>query len=284
MSADLLLNIQTVSRYQGWSSLPKETIIGYAKTVFKESNRLSDEWSFSIREKGLFDDTRNGYVREIVKQYPHPNRYLRELEDGIIDAMDTWAVSDQKGYLVWISPSFKGEYPCHKVEIIHKSEDGQQTDNLVILFDGSNDICLKVARQMFPELESIDDIESLRNSIVTKEVVDLEKIVDIVGPYITAGKNNLSDEVLESRLEHIASLALSGVSQSVIAYEMNKLELIGKQSFSCPGGGLSNTLLGKSNVIEAKYVKNCGKCGTTIEAHITKGYVCKNCGGVYEGC
>lgn len=284
MSADLLLNIQTVSRYQGWGSLPKETVVGYAKTVFKESNRLPDNWSFLIKEKGLFDETRNGYVSEIVKQYPHPNKYLRELEDGIIAAMDTWAVSAQKGYLIWISPSFKGEYPCHKVEIIHKSEDGQQTDNLVILFDGSNDVCLKVARQMFPELESIDNIESLRNSIVTKEVIDIEKIVDIVGPYTTVDQNDLSDEELESRLEHIASLALSGVSQSTIALEMNKLELIGNRSFSCPGGGLSNTLLGKSNVIEAKYVKNCGKCGTTIEAHITKGYVCKSCGGVYEGC
>lgn len=33
-----------------------------------------------------------------------------------------------------------------------------------------------------------------------------------------------------------------------------------------------------------KYVKNCGNCGAVIEAHISKGYVCKNCSGVYEGC
>lgn len=283
---ELLLNqnISTVARYQGWHELPKEAIIGSARTVFKESHRLPDKWSFSIRERGLFDETRNGYVSEIVKQYPHPNRYLRELEDGIIAAMDTWAVSDQKGYLVWISPSFKGEYPCHKIEIIHKSEDGCSTDNLVILFDGTKNLCLRLAEQIFPELKSIKNTESLRNSIITRESLDLHKIIEIVGPYVYTDHSTLDEAVLESRLEHIASLALSGVSQSIIAREMNKLELIGKRSFSCPGQGLSNTLLGKSNIIEAKYVKNCGKCGTTIEAHITKGYVCKNCGGIYEGC
>jgi len=34
----------------------------------------------------------------------------------------------------------------------------------------------------------------------------------------------------------------------------------------------------------AKFVKNCGNCGTPINARISKGYVCPHCGGVYEGC
>jgi hypothetical protein len=284
MSADLILNIQTVSRYQGWSSLPKETVVGYAKTVFKESHRLPDEWSFSIKEHGLYDETRGGYVHKIVKDYPHPNTYLRELEDGIISAMDRWAISNQEGYLVWISPSFKGHYPCHKIEIIHKTESATKTDNMVILFDGGQDVCLAVAKQIFTDLKVIKDVEELRNSIITPAVLDINRIIEIVGPYIPTSEDVMDGTELELHLQHIAKLAISGASQSTIANEMDRIGLIGKHSFSCPGGGLSNTLLHKSNIIEAKYVKNCGQCGTTIEAHIAKGYKCPNCGGVYEGC
>ncbi|MEA3355300.1 MAG: hypothetical protein U9Q63_02315 [Patescibacteria group bacterium] len=34
----------------------------------------------------------------------------------------------------------------------------------------------------------------------------------------------------------------------------------------------------------SKFVKNCGKCGARINARISAGYICSNCGGVYGGC
>ena len=63
---------------------------------------------------------------------------------------------------------------------------------------------------------------------------------------------------------------------------MDRVGVMGSRSFSCPGG-LPNILSQKSNILEAKYVKNCGKCGKIIEKYICKGYECE-CGGVYEGC
>jgi hypothetical protein len=42
----------------------------------------------------------------------------------------------------------------------------------------------------------------------------------------------------------------------------------------------SSSLGGESK----KYVHNCGNCGVVINDHLSKGYKCKNCGGIYEGC
>lgn len=61
---------------------------------------------------------------------------------------------------------------------------------------------------------------------------------------------------------------------------------------ACGGGNDSMTLIRKMVSPEGKvsgaeklfYVKNCGRCGTSIEKHISAGYCCQNCGGVYEGC
>jgi hypothetical protein len=68
-----------------------------------------------------------------------------------------------------------------------------------------------------------------------------------------------------------------------------------KQRKGCNGGGqtesfvpntLEAALFGTNNVVIeglGKYVKNC-PCGAVIEDYISKGYICKQCGGTYEGC
>lgn len=124
-------NILTVSRYD-WRNLPVAVVIDSAVTVFKESHRLPDEWTFLIEEDGLFDPKRNGYVHDIVKQFPHPNPYLRKVEDQIIEAMDIWAVSNNGNSLVWISPIFIGEYPCNKIEVLQKWPDSKE--QIMLLF------------------------------------------------------------------------------------------------------------------------------------------------------
>lgn len=52
------------------------------------------------------------------------------------------------------------------------------------------------------------------------------------------------------------------------------------QFISMGGGGIGMNI--RSEV--GKFVKNCGKCGVVINAVIGKGYTCRKCGGVYEGC
>lgn len=58
------------------------------------------------------------------------------------------------------------------------------------------------------------------------------------------------------------------------------LEILGLSQEGC----LIKDSFGNWRKVEGKYVKSCGKCGVKIETFISKGYVCKVCGGTYEGC
>ena len=276
-------NTTAVARYN-WRGLSSETVKAYATTVYKESHRIPDDWSYKIHENGLYDEKRNGYVRDIVSEYPHPNLYLRRVEDTIIDAMDTWAVHDTSRYLVWISPSFSGEYPTHKIEILERSEDGGSTHNMAILFDGDRSTCLNVSKEIFPQLGQIEYVEEIRRSIIILDELDIDRILKIVKPYVDQPSHNpgVSPEVYD----YIAELSARGASQNFIANEMRRLGVIGEKSFSCPGGGLSAALESSTEVInqaEDKYGKlsfscpHCGKVNTRPYGQLIS--TCHFCGG-----
>ena len=239
-------NTYTVSKYN-WGDLSAAVVKDYATTVYKESHRLPDDWTFLIKEDGLFDIKRDGYVRDIVKDYPHPNLYLRKLEDQIIEVMDSWAVSDSQNSLSWISPSFAGEYPCHKIEILQKWPDSSGTNNVAVLFDCDNDTCLELAKRIFPELKAIQDVEELRNSVVIGENLDFSNVFEIIKPYIL--KSEDLKEIPKEHFDYIADLVQRGIGQMYIAHEMERLGMIGEQSFSCSGSGLGlASILGKSSL------------------------------------
>ena len=276
-------NILTVSRYD-WRNLPVAVVIDSAVTVFKESHRLPDEWTFLIEEDGLFDPKRNGYVHDIVKQFPHPNPYLRKVEDQIIEAMDIWAVSNNGNSLVWISPIFIGEYPCNKIEVLQKWPDSKGTNNVTLQFDCDADTCLRLVKIIFPELEKIKDPEELRKSVIVNDNLDINKVLEIVGPYIPKPKN--IKEIPKEHFDYIANLAHKGADQRFIAYEMERLGMIGEQSFSCPGRGLNGILSESSlniNGAEDKYgslqftCPHCGAINTRPFGQLLSH--CQHCGG-----
>jgi len=271
-------NTAVVSKYN-WSGLHPDTVKGYATTVYKESHRLQDNWEFSIGDEGLFDIPRNKYVHDVVKEFPHPNLYLRELEDNIIEAMDSWAISDQEGYLVWITPSFEDHYPSHKIEILHKSYTERKTLNAAILFDGNQDICLRAAKEIFPELKNLENVEELRRSLVTRDNLDIGFILKIVDPYIPKDKN--LKQVPKEVFDYIANLAISGVDQRYIALEMQRLEVTGQFSFSCPGGKGLMSLLEENSLNINQITKDgwhdgtCRVCGSS--AWVGPCNICKPC-------
>ena len=262
-------NTQVVAGYESWSVLPDAVVRANAATVYKESHRLPDVWNFEIRDEGLYDPTREGYVHDLVKQFPHPNLYLRGLEDNIITAMDSWALSEQKGIFVWISPTFAGYYPTNKIEILQKSADGKVTNNIVVLFDGSSKTCLAVAKALFPELDEIKTPEELRNSVVLREQMDMNFVWKTVAPFIP--KHKKERELSEETLDYIVSLARNGAEQELIASEMERLGVIGEFSFSCPGIniGLMGILDSSSLII-----------GATEDEYGSLKFVCPHCGVV----
>jgi hypothetical protein len=239
-------NIHIVSRYN-WKDLPTGTIKDYAITVFKESHRLPDRWRYLIKERGLFDINRNGYVRDIVKQFPHPNVYLREVEDKIIEDMNKWALNGKENSIIWISPWYKGGYDGHKIEILIKSKAFKGTRNFSIQFDCDDNTCLRLIGQLFPEMKNVQHLEDIRSKTITKNNIGISEILKVVGPYIP--KSDKVKHIPAKHFEYIADLAHSGVDQQYVAYEMQRLGIIGEHSYSCTGSssGLVN-ILGESSL------------------------------------
>jgi hypothetical protein len=229
-------NTLTVSKYN-WENLPIATVRDYITTVFKESHRLPDDWTFLIKDYGLYDNKRDGYVRDLVRESPHPNSYLRAVEDQIIEAMDSWAVSSNKDFLIWVSPSFAGEYPCHKIEILQKWPDFSGTNNLALLFDCDKKTCLKLIKKIFPQLEHIQDVEELRKSIIIDENLDINNLLHVIRPYLPKTKN--LKEIPKIHFDYLTSLIQRGFDQRYIASEMQRLGIIGEHSFSCSGSNSS---------------------------------------------
>lgn len=284
-------NVAIVSKYKDWKVLSRETVKGNIRTVDNESHRRPDPWHFLVGKNGLFDVPRQRYVHSVVKEYPHPNLYLREVEDKIIKDLDDWSNFGDEGYAIWASPLFPGYYDANKLEIILKGytfgDMKRGTQNAVIVFDGNQADFMNVVKQIFPELEHITDPEEIRAQVIFRHELDIDKILEIIKPYLP--KEPALAPVSEATLNYIVDLVHQGTNQYYIAQEMQRLGVIGKHSFGCEKdtqGGSTTQDMGKrglsSQTIEGTYCKNCGYCGAVIEAFITKGYKCKACENVYD--
>jgi hypothetical protein len=249
-------NTRIVSRYTDWKKLPRDTVKGNIRTVDNESHRRPDPWHFLVGKEGLFDVTRERYVHKVVKEYPHPNLYLREIEDGVIEQFNEWANSDVEGYAFWGSALFPGVYDANKFEIMVKGytygDMKLGTQNAVIVFDGSREDFLSVVKQIFPELENITDPEDVRSKVIFKNNLDIEKILELVKPYLPTEVS--PPPITEDVVNYLADLAYQGVDQRYIASEMQRLGGIGKYSFACDKEirGLSGVMEQNSNVVDLR--------------------------------
>ena len=277
-------NTRAVAQYN-WRNLPQQVAEANATTIYKESHGLPDHWGFEIREQGLYDATRGGYVHDLVKKFPNQNPYLQKVEDAIIGAMDNWAIAGTDRYLIWISPLFSGVYPTNKIEVLQKSPNRSETNNFSISFNGTSNECLSITKELFPELSELTGPEELRISVIAKDNLDLDRIMEAVAPYLP--KSDGAKEIPKEAFTYIAKLVTAGVSQLHIALEMKRLGIIGEQSFSCPGGlGLSGSLESSSlNLTGAsdQYGERsfaCPKCGAiNVRPHGQFISCCQHCGG-----
>jgi hypothetical protein len=249
-------NVQTVARYADWKILPSEVVKDNIRTVNRESNRQPDPWYFLVGREGLFDVKRQRYVKNVVAEFPHPNPYLRAVEDKIIEDLDDWSNFGDTGFAVWFSPSYGGAYDSNKIEIIQKAytfgDMKPATMNVCVLFDCTPEVVLKIAREVFPELQEIHSVEELRSLLITKPDLDIERIMEIIKPYIPKVDNY--KPVSEENLNYLATLARIGASQQFIALEMKRLGAIGQHSFSCnkSEGGLASTLEANSETLDMR--------------------------------
>lgn len=262
-------NTQVVSRYKGWNTLPSEVVIDNILTVNRESNRQPDPWHFLVGKKGLFSEKWGRYVSDVVAEFPHPNKYLKETETQILNELDEWSNLGDSGVAIWFSPSYDGEYDTNKIEIVIKGytfgDMKLATQNVCILFDCTPNVVLEIARKIFPDLETVTNPEDLRKMLITKSELNIEQVIEIIKPYIPENEDYLP--VSQEVLDYLSGLVRSGVNQVFIAQEMNRLGAIGKHSFSCnkATSGLSYILEKSSaNYDMRDKTSGCKQCGTTV--------------------
>ncbi len=272
---------------------PPSQRVEEAASQSHESRRIPDTYIYTLGG-GKFHTPSGVIVEDKIEK----NTLLGQIEFSAFEKMQKWADQEASGFCVWFSPPYPEVYPVSKIIIqeISAYENKKGVINRAIVLDNNAQDLMDLAEGLTGSV--IENPEYLRTTPIFPDIqrfglwfdklahetsqVDLIKkgedlnikidtyasLSDIEKSISTAGKNQVQDRIYQ------------------VAYEQG---LIGNFPESCPKTAktaFNSTYEDSISTIsgEAKYVKNCGNCGITIEAVILKGYRCKLCGGEYKGC
>ena len=212
--------------------------------------------------------------------------YAGKKEFEVYKKLFNWADRNDEGIAIWFSPALENKYPCNKVIVSKIAYDPETMQKVLlsgaILFGKNAELCLEAASIIAPEINEIKDPEFLRDMLITLGDADLSALSDFLS-FHTPNRGVAYLENVNAKVQTITAMITRGTNPFLVALEMQKQGLIGPYPVSCPPMTFSEYALAKTNIIEVKFVKNCGNCGKPINAYICKGYKC-SCGGVYEGC
>jgi hypothetical protein len=220
-------------------------------SVFKETHRLVDEWPYYSDREGIFIKLRNEgqerpdrvYIKDIICKKGYPER----AEADVLTQLERWILETDEGWVIWVSPPYPGKYPCTKI-IIHQIAYEPKTLEKVILnsaivFDASEKDTLGLLRRLFPQTEDISGLEELRSVLILPESdFDPDLLlqeISYLDENVLRAEQQISHDDLMARANYISSLISSGANPRLVAYEMQRLGLLGKFSISCPSLGTS---------------------------------------------
>lgn len=234
-------NRKTVEDFvPGFRSTDGEMRVEHIISVYKETHRLVDNWPYYIDGYGIFveSDGKKTYVKDIVASEEYPE----SAEALVLEKLENWAKTNETGVAFWISPSYPGKYPVSKI-IIHKIayEFGSMRKIVLssaILFDSDHSKILDLIQKNFPETSRHTLLETLRSELIVEhDLFDINKLITDLKKLdvnILNTKNNMSREDLYIHASYISSLVAGGASGRLVAYEMQRLGLLGQFSISCP--------------------------------------------------
>lgn len=262
----------TLSFIPSWEQQNPQRLVAELISLSQETNRKPDSYHFEIKNGVLIDPETNRPVLEFIQ---------KGIEYDIAEELQSWTGQTEEGLAFWISPPLSEVYPCAKV-IIHRiayTLDGEKIVlNSAILFDAN----LKNPEDLRKTLFTVQDSEETIFSILAWiEKISMKKISTETGhPYIKQHAGYFAEKIIR------------GDPACLVVQEMQQMGFLGQNSISCstPAGtsSFSEFTLSHSDLFLAsevgKFVRNCGSCGTPINAVISRGYRCPKCGGIYEGC
>lgn len=183
-------------------------------SVHKETTRQPDVYHFLVDEDLIDPQTGRSIFDFIAKG----------VEWEVAQKLKSWAIENDEGLAVWISPRLEGVYPCNKI-IIHTiayTLDGKKVVlNSAILFDGE-----------------LENPENLRKTLLTMEDTpeNLSRIFEFLKQSTTletSKTNNSLEHGLELSASYFAEKIKSGVDPFLIVAEMQRTGFLGKNSISC---------------------------------------------------
>lgn len=293
-----MLELDTFTKFKkGWNGCsPEEIALGLA-SVHCETNHYSDSYSFLVGKNDFISPETGKLIRPEIKD----DTPVQKKEKIIYENLYSWAKDNESGLSVWISPPAAELFPGTKIilhEIVKKGKE-KFVLNRAILADIDAKKAVEIAN-LFSAVsinskEEYFDPEKVRSKLfVIKEgmsVIDLlnlfvddPKLIEQIrsGQDLTVRK-----EVLQKASKYSEKIK-NGVSSAEVYNSMVSDGFIGSYDISCPsmgGSSFSEYTVGHSLISgEYKHVKNCGKCGVSIDKLIKKGYQCSSCHGEYLGC
>lgn len=162
--------------------------------------------------------------------------------------------------------------------------------NSLIVFDGSSYETLRMIRLMFPQTKDINNLEDFRSILINAgDGFDPALLLAEIGKIdknVLNAKQVLSKDEVAVRVNYISRMITTGADARTIAYEAQRLGLLGEHSISCPTGAKSGTfseLLTGMSGLEDQYGSlqfSCPKCGAINNRPFGQLLSnCQHCGG-----
>jgi len=254
-----------------------EQIIAERASEVIESRQEPDRYSFLLYGRKLVSP----FTGKPVENSMEKVSLIGQREFAAFDQAQNWAVDSPEGLAFWLSPPHELRTGQTKLVVYEISElDGQKSLlNRTLLFDINYSDSLRIANEItraFGNMSRFTDPEEVRsNTIFAAFNMNQDVWLGII-------TNIINDPRQWSILENGEDIA---ITQRAIEWVLagKSEQNMGSNPGSCPPGLASDVLSRHSQILEGKFVKNCGRCGKEINKTIFKGYRC-GCGGVYEGC
>ena len=288
----LSTNLHTVKQFveTGWPVAPRSRLVQEIISVFNESHRFTDSYTFFYDGGGFYmlaedketSETKKIYVREIIER----TSPVGKLEGKILDNLEGWYAQKDEGTALWISPPYPGKYPGWKVifhQIAYTLDGAKVLLNGADLFKGPQETVLSLIHQFFPETRNIHSIEAVRSLLIKPddnfEPSKLLERIKEIDPDALAVNQKLDEVQLVERATYISELIYSRADSGFVAYEMERLGLVGEHAISCAGGGKTlSELIVDGLGMEDQYGSlkfACPKCGGTNSRPF--GHLISNC-------
>ena len=278
----LSANLQTVREFveTGWPEALHSRRVQEIISVFNESHRFTDSYIFFYDQGGFYmlaedketSETKKIYVRDVIERSSPPGR----AEAEILDNLESWFDQNEEGSAFWMAPprpndKFRPGWKLIFHQIAYTSGGAKVLLHGADLFKGPPETVLSLIHQFFPETRNIHSIEAVRSLLIKPddnfEPSKLLERIKEIDPDALAVNQKLDEVQLVERATYISELIYSRADSGFVAYEMERLGLVGEHAISCAGGEKTlSELIVDGLGMEDQYGSlefACPKCGGT---------------------